>query len=179
MRTAILEHAPAAMPDSASSADDWALRLGSASLGMDPVKRVKLDSFGRFEPSFDVVAFAAIGVIMPPGSSEYYGRCHSLWYGDLQEEGMYRWFELGFMVSPLLARRFPHVPAAMDPNEDAGKAFSNALAEICLARPVVAIDQGEEHEFVTRWIEWFGQAAMGELESPRSLPEGEPRGSCR
>ena len=179
VRVAVLDNAPAAALDPHAPADTWTLRLGSATMGMDPAKPCPRDSFGQFVPPFEVIAFSAIGVTIPPDRHKYNGRSHSLWYGDLQEKGIFRWFETGFMVSPLIPKSLKHIPAAMKPSEDTGKAFSSGLAEWALARPVTPIDQGEEDTFVERWLDWFGQAANGQLFSPRSLPEGSPSGSYR
>jgi len=179
MRQAVIDNAPAAKPNPRSRADDWSLCLGSATIGMDPARRCSAESFGRWPPAFDVVAVAAIGIDVPPGRDEYYGRSHSLWYGDLQEKGAYRWFEPAFTVSALIPKRLKQVPAAMEPNENSGKAFSSGMTERSLARPVVPIDQGEEDAFIDRWLVWFGEAVAGQLRQPRALPEGEPQGSYR
>lgn len=90
LRQAILDNAPTATPDPRSTADDWALRLGDASLGIDPAKRASMGNFGLWRPAFDVIAFSALGINIPPGRDEYHGRLHSLWYGDIQEQGVYR-----------------------------------------------------------------------------------------
>lgn len=179
MRMAIEHNAPAAKPDPRSPADDWALRLGDASIGMDPAKPISQDSFGRWAPAFDIIAVAAIGINIPPGHDNYHGRSHSLWYGDMQDAGTYRWFEMGFRASSWIARSTKHVPAAMEPNEDSGKAFANGITEWSLARPVVPIDQGEDDAFIERWLNWFGEAVDGELRHPRGLPEGQPHGTYR
>jgi eukaryotic-like serine/threonine-protein kinase len=62
LRAAVLENAPAAERDPRSTADDWALRLGDASLGIDPAKRAFMGNFGLWRPAFDVIAF-------PPSAS--------------------------------------------------------------------------------------------------------------
>lgn len=180
MRQAIVDNAPAAEPDPAAIADEWALKLGPASIGMDPAKPASPGNFGRWQPAFDVIAYAAIGVNIPPDRYEYHGRNHSLWFCDAQVKGVYRWFEMGFMVSVLIGKRLTHVPAGMEPSENAGKAFANALTEWSLARPVMPIDQGEEEAFIDRWLDLFGQAAAGNLRMPNALPEGgDNRGSYR
>jgi len=179
LRQAILDNAPAASRDPRSTAEDWALRLGPASIGIDPAKQASMGDFGLWRPPFDVIAFSAVGINIPPGRAEYHGRVHSLWYGDIQEEGVYRWFETGFMVSALIPRRLPHVPAGMNPGENAGKAISNTMTEWSLARPFVPIDQGDVTAFVDRWLDWFAKAAAGELQPSNHLPEERPEGSWR
>ncbi len=180
LRQTALDNASGAARDPASKAEDWALRLGPASIGMDRAKPVKGGTFGRWKPAFDVVASAGVGITIPAGLAGYEGRSHSLWFGDLKEAGVYRWYEIGFMVSVLIPRRLPHVPAALEPGENAGKAFGRGINEWSLARRVVPIDQGEEDAFIERWLDWFGQAAAGTLHSPSHLPEdGDPSGSYR
>lgn len=70
-----------------------------------------------------------------------------------------------------MPHQFTHVPAAFEPDEKAGKAFANAITEYSLARPVVPIDQGEEEAFINRWLEWFGQAAAGQLRRQTRCPK--------
>lgn len=172
LRQAVLDNAPAAERDPRSKADDWALRLGPASLGIDPAKQASRGNFGRWPPAFDVVAFSALGIVIPEDQYGYHGRLHSLWYCDAQEKGVYRWYEMGFMFNPIARQQYSVFPAAFDPDEKAGQAFANSIAPYSLARPVMPIDQGEEEAFVNRWLEWFGQAAAGQLHRPNSTPEG-------
>jgi hypothetical protein len=171
LHEAIIEHAPATEPDPASPADDWALRLGPGSLGMDPAKKAARGNFGHWAPAFDVVAFATIGINIPEDRYGYRGRHHSLWYCDAEERGLYRWYEMGFMTNALLGQQFAYFPVAFDPSESAGKAFAGGMNEYQLARPIMPIDQGEEEAFINRWLEWFAQAASGQLRRPSSTPE--------
>jgi eukaryotic-like serine/threonine-protein kinase len=181
LRQAVLDNAPSALPDGNSKADDWALKLGAASIGMDPPKGTATDPWGHphWAPPFEVIAFAGIGITIPRDRYGYQGRLHSLWYCDAQQAGVYRWFETGFMVSPLVPKTSSYYPIAFEPCENAGKALSNTIAEWQVAWPFTPIDQGEEGAFVERWLEWFGQAAAGELHRPSSMPERPPHGSWR
>ena len=179
VRQAIVDNAPAAEPARRTPFDDWAMKLGDATIGMDPATRPKPDPWGHWKPLIDVVAYGNIGILIPRDAYGYKGRIHAIWYCDAQEEGVYRWYETGFMVSPLIAKTTEYIPFAFEPNENAGKALSRAMAEWQLAWPFTAIDQGEAAEFIERWLDWFGQAAAGELHGPSSMPERPIDGSWR
>jgi eukaryotic-like serine/threonine-protein kinase len=179
MRTSIIDNAPAADQDPRSTAKDWALRLGTASIGMDPAKRSSSTAWGAWRPVFDVVAFAEIGITIPEDRHGYTGRTHSLWYCDAELAGAYRWFETAFMVGAVMPRTTRTVPFAFAPSESAGKALSPGLAEWQLAWPFTPIDQGEENSFIERWLDWFGLAAQGKLHTPSALPERSTDGSYR
>lgn len=179
MRQAIADNAPAAKPETGSFADEWALRLGPAVIGMDPAIQTRVDPWGTWAPSFDVIAHAAIGITIPQDQSGFRGRVHSLWFCDAVSAGVYRWFETGFMVSPLLPRTTEYFPVAFEPSENAGKALANAMTEWQVAWPFTPVDQGEEPQFIERWLEWFGAAATAELRRPSSQPESDPHGSWR
>lgn len=180
LRQAVLDNAPAAARDPRSTADDWSLRLGPASLGMDPALKTSMGNFGRWPPAFDVTASAAIALNIPQDQYGYEGRSHSLWYCDAQEKGVYRWYEMAFMFNPLFSKQLRHTPAAFEPDEKAWQAFANGITEYQLARPVTPIDQGEEEAFINRWLDWFGRAAAGQLQRPSSMPEGgDNRGTYR
>jgi len=47
LRQGVLDNAPSAVPDRSSKADDWALKLGSGSIGTDPPKRTATDPWGH------------------------------------------------------------------------------------------------------------------------------------
>ena len=181
LRQGVLDNAPSAVPDRSSKADDWALKLGSGSIGIDPPKPTAEKPWGHphWAPAFEVVASTAIGITIPQDPYGHQGRLHSLWYCDAEQAGVYRWYETGFMVSPLIPRTTAFYPIAFEPCENAGKALSNTIAEWQVAWPFTPIDQGAEDGFIERWLEWFGQAAAGELRRPPSMPERPTDGSWR
>ena len=178
MRQAIVDNAAAAVPVRGTQFDDWALGLGTAVIGMDPATVPAPDPWGAWKPKFDVIAFAAIAVLIPADRSNYQGRTHTLWYCDALDVGVYRWFETGFMVSPILPKRSVVFPLHFAPSEEAGKALSNAMTEWQVAWPFTPIDQGDGGPFIERWLDWFGRAAAGELTSPSRMPE-RPVGTWR
>jgi hypothetical protein len=179
LRQAIIDNAPAATPAPHGIGDDWTLRLGPAVIGMDPTQLSPADPWGGWTPAFDVVAHAGIGITIPEDRYGFTGRAHSLWYCDAQEPGLYRWYEAGFMISPMIPRQTKTFPIAFDPCENAGKALSNAMTEWQVAWPFTPVDQGEEVAFIERWLDWFGLAAQGELHRPSSTPERPIVGSWR
>lgn len=178
MRQAVIDNAPAAQTVR-SNFDDWSFQLGSAVIGMDPTTLSDPGSWGAWQPKFDVIAFAAIGVIIPQDRQGYTGRTHTLFYCDGQEKGVYRWYETAFMVMPLMQQRTSLDPFALAPGELAGKALSRTTAESQVAWPFMPFDQGDEQPFIDRWLEFFGLAASGRLTHPSSMPERPPGGSYR
>jgi serine/threonine-protein kinase len=178
MRQAVIDNAPSAQTVR-SNFDDWSVQLGSAVIGMDPTTLSDPGSWGPWRPKFEVIAYAAIGVTIPQDRNGYTGRTHTLFYSDAQEEGVFRWFETAFMVMPLMPQRTSLDPFALAPGELAGKALSRTMAESQVAWPFMPFDQGEEQQFIDRWLEWFGMAASGQLRHPASMPERPPQGSYR
>lgn len=178
LREMIVENAPEAVRDPGSSADWWALRLGEATIAMDPPQPSR-PAWGGFPPAFEVMASATIAVLIPRNASEYEGRSHALWYCDAQTPGAFRWFETAFMMSPVIGRQFFQRPAAMAPGEEAGKALWQGIAEYQVAVPFTPIDQGEEDAFFERWLRWFAAGAAGELVAPNRMPEEPSEGTWR
>ena len=89
---------------------------------------------------------------------------------DAQRAGVCRWFEAGFMVSPLISKTTAYYPIAFEPCENAGKALSNTMAESEVAWPFTPVDQGEEDGFIERWLERFGQAPPPDYVVHRACP---------
>lgn len=179
LRQTVLDNAPAATASAGTPFDDWALQLGGATIGMDPTTLSDPGSWRSWAPVFDVIAFAAVGVVIPPDIHGYAGRGHSLFYCDAASMGVYRWYETAFMVSPLMSLRTALDPIALPPGENAGKALSRTMTEWQVAWPFLPIDQGETDGFVERWLDWFGQAATGQLSHPSNMPERPPQGTYR
>ena len=80
----------------------------------------RANSWGGWQaPAFQIDAVASLNLQIPPTRFEYEGRSHSLWFGDIQEEGRFAWFGTAFMVSPLMAQHGRQDPFALDPGESA------------------------------------------------------------
>jgi len=173
LRGRILEEAPATQV-SASRAGGLILSLGDGSLIVDPVQTAPTGCLAAFdyEPAFDVIAYSAIAARKPRDRYDYEGRAHSLWFCDAHDEGVYRWYELAFMVEPLIPERYTLDPFALSPTDEyAAPAFAPVMDVRRVAWQPLSFDQGEEDQFVERWLEWLAAAADGSLSHPRAMPE--------
>lgn len=134
-------------------------------------------------PAFDVAAFAHIAVDDVKAKSDgsyYYGRSHSLWFGDAQENGSYAWFETAFMDTPFGQQRRRDVPFALNPDvEHAVQAVGNVVGAAQVAWPFEPFTADTLELFIERWSNWLSQAAAGRLQQPSKLPERSPEGSWR
>jgi hypothetical protein len=152
----------------------FVLRLGDGALVVEPVQMAPADCLAAFdyEPPFDVIAYTAIAARKPRDRYEYEGRAHSLWFCDAHDEGVYRWYELAFMVRPSIGERFALDPFALSPtNEHAGRALTPVMDVRQIAWQPIPFDQGEEEQFIERWLEWFAAAVDGSLSHPSRMPE--------
>ena len=72
---------------------------------------------------------------LKPDSHGFEGRSHSLWYCDAQEAGVFRWYEMAFMIMPSIPKRGRIDPFALSPGRDAYVALSPVMGELpsCLA----------------------------------------------
>jgi len=58
------------------------------------------------------------------------GRAHSLWFCDAHDAGVYRWYELAFMVTPGMTYRFTVDPFPLAPTDEmAASALSPEASE--------------------------------------------------
>lgn len=130
-----------------------------------------------YEAGFEVIAWGKIVVLT--GDTRYEGRAHSLWFCDAQQPRAFRWFENGWMYHAFVGRACKLRPAALPPNRDTSLALSPITGTHQLAWPFTPVDQGDESDFIERWLAWFGEAALGQLHHPRVMPERDPRGSFR
>ena len=129
---------------------------------------------------FDVVSFSGISIDISRTAHGYEGRSHSLWYCDAQKAGEFRWYETAFMYCPLWRKSSSVDPFALKPEGNASEALSTVSGtEFQVAWPFNQIDQGNESEFIERWIDWFADGASGNLHKPTRMPEKTPNGSWR
>ena len=150
--------------------------LNDATMRVDNFKTAQGQEDGHLP--FDVIAYTTISIRMPADSHGYTGRSHSLWFCNAVELDVFRWYETAFMrISGEYQR--DEAPFSMSPGgRDVALALS-VLHTHQVAWPFTPIDQGDEEEFVERWIEWFAKAVQGELRYPSSMPEKNPQGSWR
>ncbi len=174
LRLQISENASAAR---CSQTSQWICKLNNARLQYEPPIAVSTEhNKGDFKPAFDIIAHAKIEVRIPRSKYDYEGRAHSLWYCDAQEKGAYRWFETSFWS--LRGTTFVQL-FALVPGKDAYDALSPIITLMQVAYPFTPIDQGQEEDFIKRWIQWFGEAAVGRMQLPQTTPERNPAGSWR
>jgi eukaryotic-like serine/threonine-protein kinase len=171
LKTNIIESASAA---TVSSNAGLYIQLGEGKLIVDPVRNAKQSCLAAydFEPPFDVISYSAIAARKPKDRFEYEGRSHSLWFCDAHDDGVYRWYELAFMVQPLISGRFTLDPFALSPMDElAGQAFSPVMGIRQVAWQPIPFDQGNGGQFIERWMNWFAEAASGLLCHPSHMPE--------
>jgi eukaryotic-like serine/threonine-protein kinase len=146
--------------------------LGQGSLLVDALQIAPVQTIEGVTPTLDVIAFSAISVTQPRSFYGFEGRQHSLWFAAQPTRGEYRWLELAFMFNPLSAKPSPVVnPFAMRPGEDAHFALGSSMHSFRSARNTRPIDQGEEGDFLERWLSWLASASSGSLQHPSRLPE--------
>jgi serine/threonine-protein kinase len=180
LREPLVAAAPAAQ-FSTTTDRGWTLRLGPATLRMvaPTAPRVGLSWGDRLTPNFEVVAASRIELDVKGQGINYEGRSHSLWFGDVQREDEYAWFETSFMFSPLLRRSARQEPFALDPGEEAAQAVGPGVNMYAVAWPFTRLVLGDLGEVVNRWAGWFAQAFDGRLAYPSTMPERDPAGTWR
>ncbi len=174
----ILSNAPASKRSGPTP--QWSWLLNEVNLSIEPSRmaeqRIDADTDA---PPFEVMACSSITLRIEPDRHGFEGRSHSLWYCDAQEAGVFRWYETAFMISPFISKRGRLDPFALGPGRDAFIALAPIMAEYQVAWPFTPIDQGDEGDFIERWIGWFAEAAQGLLRHPSQMPERDPNGTWR
>jgi serine/threonine-protein kinase len=98
----------------------------------------------------------------------------------MQGNGVYRWFETAFMLNPIIRASSTMAPSALPPSPEAAEALMPGIGSRQVAWPFLAFDQGDEGEFIDRWLNWFGLGAEGNLHRPSQMPErSDAQGSWR
>jgi prepilin-type processing-associated H-X9-DG protein len=152
---------------------DLVLQLADGRLIVDHVASAPpacLDVPG-YESTLDVIGYSAIAAKKDRDRDGYEGRAHSLWFCDAQDEGTYRWYELAFMLASSRGQ-FQLTPAALAPTTPNAREALSPSAGVCqLAWEPLPFDQGDEAQFIERWLDWFAKAVNGSLTLPRYMPE--------
>ena len=142
----------------------WELALGSATMEYSPARATEEEPWGNWEsPAFSVVAHASLSIRIPRDSAGYEGRSHSLWFCDFANRGRFKWFEVAFMIPPIIQKRVPQTPFALEPGPEAARALGSGMAELQVAQDFTPIVEGELDEFIGRWASWLASGANGAL----------------
>jgi serine/threonine-protein kinase len=172
LKNRVLEAAPATK---VSVSRSLTLQLGDGALTIDTIQAAPADCLKAYDyaPPFDVIAYSAVGARKPRDRYYYEGRAHSLWYCDAHDDGVYRWFELAFMVGAFCGERGIFYPFALPPtDEEAAGAFTTVTGTARqIAWQPLPFDQGNEEQFNERWLNWFAAAVDGSISHPSHMPE--------
>ena len=169
LHKSIVTNAPAAEYRYDPPSHRWSLNLGA----------IEIDGARMCEPTSrrhlsEVASYSRISARLMNDAGGYAGRAHSLWYCNIDDPDVFRWYELAFMRKwPIPSHGVPET-APFDLRPD-----SDAVIEIAeghgpgyqKARPIAPIDQDWQTGFIERWLAWFAQAANGTLARPVQLPE--------
>ena len=178
LHSEIVANAPASERYGPLPKRSWS--LNNAELSVEPSRLAEVrPEIGPYDSLFEIVSYASITLRIPRDQHGYEGRSHSLWYCDAQESGVFRWYETAFMINPLVPKRGRLDPFSLSPGKDAYLALSPAMHTYQVAWPFTPIDQGDESEFIERWIGWFAEAAQAQFRHPSHIPERDTFGSWR
>jgi eukaryotic-like serine/threonine-protein kinase len=157
----------------------WAIKLGQATLTVEGVRsEIRV---WKPAPPFEVIATSTVTIEQAISRYGYAGRSHALWFGDIQHEGQFLWFEVAFMTSPLLGGPRQREPYALDPGGQAASAIGPGLTSVRLAWPFTPLVPEDLYlsDFIDRWAAWLAGAANGDLQIPSHMPERDPANSWR
>jgi serine/threonine-protein kinase len=158
----------------------WSLQLNKARLTLLPVRPYPPGSWGQHpKPAFDIVCYSTLNLTIPQNYHGYEGRSHSLWYGDIQQEGNYRWFETAFMFGVFVRRISKQAPFSLHPGSEAARAVGSGLSDYAVAWPFIPLVAGQLDDFVDRWAGWLADGSSDRLNYPGQMPERDPQGSWR
>lgn len=171
LREAIGKAAPLASSDNSTDID-WTICLNDAKLRLTSPKATEPNPWGPvWQPAFNVISFASISIIIPENRLGYRGRSHSLWYCDLQEPDVYKWYEIAFMPVDFWIAQINECPFSLDPGPLAAQAIGPAMAELQLARNPKGLNPKRTKRFIERWAGWLADGARGKLDWPSPMPE--------
>jgi serine/threonine protein kinase len=159
----ILEAAPNANKQNLTS-----IRLGDAIIELNILDSLQLYKRSLTLSQWDIIAGATILVRQSKPSYEW---SSSLWYTNLGKNDNYRWYEVSYMISPLIAGEKPrYQPFSLVDLNEVDAAASPALALHQIAFGPKLIDDEQSDEFCNRWEGLLARAVKGEIRYPSHLP---------
>jgi eukaryotic-like serine/threonine-protein kinase len=162
------------------SAAKLSIRLGSGVLEVLGARAVEEGLWSEQVPNFDVIAAATIMVTQNlPTNAGFRSRAHSLWYGDIQSEGEYSWFEVCFASRGVQSPRPDTLPFEWDPDSSMLEVFQNQRGGVSIVRPFQLFNYESVEASASEWAMWLAAAASNQLRPPVQTPEMQVFGSWR
>lgn len=153
----------------------WRIELYPAELAFDPMY---CDDDGRNDETdqglpFSVIAHACIRVTQNQNSSfNSPSRSHSLWYADVERQGQFDWYEVGFMqVGSGMVPADRGKPFDLSPDSEDAVSALRETGPIVVYYPFTKLIPEDCGAFVENWASWLGHAYAGTL----SLEEYDPK----
>lgn len=153
-----------------------AIILGPAHLTLSESEMMSerlLSENEKFNLGWDIVAYSGISIRaeierIVASDRPTYTLSSSLFFGRIENEGEYRWYEVSFWKWN--AGR-DHAPFALNPTErEFWVANSNVVGNYHVAFGPKAIDAEDEEQFQERWLSLFARAANNKLRYPNQMP---------
>jgi len=144
------------------------IKLGEAELAFDFNRFPLVPENAFVQSGWDVIAGVIVKITQ--NSREPYIRSANLWFTNLGKGQEYRWWEVSYMVNPLMRSHPKYEPYAVENLSEADIAAAPILAQVQFGSKPKLVDDEYADEFCARWANLFAQAVNGELSFPRSLP---------
>ena len=120
------------------------------------------------QSKWDIAGAAAISVRQ---TDPRYDWSASLWFGRINQSTDYRWYEVSYYTSGLVARSREFEPYHLfNDLRKADEAAAPIMTVENIAQGPLPIDGDHLEDFLDRWISRFAKACSGQLSHPRSLP---------
>lgn len=137
------------------------LGQGALTMSVSHMRDVPQDAFSM--SGWDVISWAYIKC-----ETTGYDRSASLWYVN-DGSGRWQWLEVSYFCWGRDSG--VNEPCNLPPGRDADIAASKGMGTWNFAHPPRAIQDDGREAFIERWINYFAEAARGQLRKPSNLPE--------
>lgn len=153
----------------------WQIKLYPAVLSFSPMYHYEDDRNDEADSGlpFSVIAHAYIGVSRyEKASVDSPSRSHSLWYADVERQGEFDWYEVGFMeMAPGMVPTDRGKPFDLSPETQEAISALRETGPMRVHYPFTKLVPEDCGEFLENWASWLGHAYTGTL----SLEAYDPR----
>lgn len=126
---------------------------------------VPVTAFSR--SGWNIILGATLGVVQNDPEYEWLS---SLWFGDVNGSGSYRWWEVSYMTNPVFAGRQAYEPFAIQDHTKADEAAAQKAGKWEIAYGPKPIDGEDARSFCDKWAGRIAKGCEGKLCAPNVLP---------